>query len=152
LRDGPDVKVAADVAAVAFANELELTNLGPLPFGDTYGRLKLNSLWGPCVMPRFENMQVIGAATVNGSMCLVHTSYTPIVGLLREMEVLLGRVRVLSRISHMPRGRGIGSVYRGADGYEHPPPAGSGDGQARRRRLARLVQAPDTTKGGIPFN
>jgi hypothetical protein len=89
LRDGPDVKAAADVAAVAFANELELTNLGSLPFGDTYGRLKLNSLWGPCVMPRFENMQVIGAATVEGFMCLVHTSYTPIVGLLREMEVLL---------------------------------------------------------------
>ena len=89
LHDVPDVKAAANFAAVAFAHELELTNLGSLPFGDTYGRLKLNSLWGPCVMPRFENMQVIGVATVNGSICLVHTSYTPIVGLLEEMQLLL---------------------------------------------------------------
>ena len=35
LRDVPDVKAAANLAAVAFANELELTNLGSLPFGDT---------------------------------------------------------------------------------------------------------------------
>jgi hypothetical protein len=89
LRDVPDVKAAADFAAVAFANEADLTNLGSLPFGDTYGHLKLNSVWGPCVLPDFENMQVIGAATVNGSMCLVQTSYTPIVGLLEEMRVLL---------------------------------------------------------------
>jgi hypothetical protein len=62
---------AADFAAVAFANELELTNLGSLPFGDTYGHPKLNNLWGPCVLPRFENMQVIGVATVNSPLCLV---------------------------------------------------------------------------------
>jgi hypothetical protein len=89
LRDEPDVKAVADCAAVAFANELELTNLGSLPFGDTYGHLKLNYLWGPYVLPRFENMQVIGVATVNGTLCLVQTSYTPIVGLLEEMQALL---------------------------------------------------------------
>jgi hypothetical protein len=89
LRDVPDVEAAADFAAVAFASEADLTNLGSLPFGDTYGHLKLNTLWGPCVLPDFENMQSIGVATINGSICLVQTSYTPIVGLLGEMQVLL---------------------------------------------------------------
>jgi hypothetical protein len=89
LRDVPDVEAAANFAAVAFANEADLPNLGSLPFGDTYGHLKLNSLWGPCVLPDFENMQSIGVATVNGSICLVQTSYAPIVGLLGEMQALL---------------------------------------------------------------
>ncbi|MGA7323707.1 MAG: condensation domain-containing protein [Rhodomicrobium sp.] len=89
LGDAPDVKAAADFAAVAFANEALLTNLGSLPFGDTYGHLKLNSLWGPCVLLDFENVQTIGVATVNGSICLAHTSYAPIVGLLEEMQALL---------------------------------------------------------------
>jgi hypothetical protein len=89
LRDIPDVKAAADFAAVAFANEADLPNLGSLPFGDTYGHLKLNSVWGPCVLLDLKNMQTIGVATVNGSLCLVQTSYTPIVGLLEEMQVLL---------------------------------------------------------------
>jgi hypothetical protein len=89
LRAAPDVKAAADFAAVAFANEADLPNMGALPFGDTYGHLKLNSLWGPCVLLDLENMQTIGLATVNDSMCLVQTSYTPIVGLLDEMQALL---------------------------------------------------------------
>lgn len=89
LRNGPDVKAVADFAAVAFAHEIELTNLGSLPFGGTYGRLKLRSVWGPYVLPRFENMQVIGVATVDDSLCVVQTSYTPVVGLLEGMQVLL---------------------------------------------------------------
>jgi hypothetical protein len=89
LRGRPNVKAAADFTAVAFANEADLTNLGSLPFRDTYGHLKLNSLWGTCVLADFENMQSIGVATVDGSMCLVHTSYTPIDGLLEQMQMLL---------------------------------------------------------------
>ena len=89
LRDVPDVNAAGDFAAAAFPNEADLPNLGFLPFGHAYGHLKLNSLWGPCVLLDLENMQTIGVATVNGSMCLVHTSYTPIVGLLEEMQTLL---------------------------------------------------------------
>ena len=34
-------------------------------------------------------MQVIGVATMNDTLCLVQTSYTPIVGLLEEMQALL---------------------------------------------------------------
>ena len=89
LRGGPDVKGTADFTAVAQGHDALLTNLGSLPFEDTYGRLKLNSLWGPCgVLADFENKQTIGVATVNDTICLVQTSYTPIVGLLEEMQAL----------------------------------------------------------------
>jgi hypothetical protein len=34
-------------------------------------------------------MQVIGVATVNDTLCLVQTSYTPNMGLLEVMQALL---------------------------------------------------------------
>jgi hypothetical protein len=37
--------------------------------------LQANGAVGSCVLPDFENMQVMGVATDNGSMCLVQTSY-----------------------------------------------------------------------------
>jgi hypothetical protein len=89
LDTAPDVEAAANFGAVAFAREALLTNVGQLPFGSRYGRLKLNSVWGPVVLQGIENEQSIGVATVDGTLTLAHTAITPIDGLLEEMQVVL---------------------------------------------------------------
>lgn len=89
LDSRPDVAQAADFAATAFASEALLSNLGALPYAARFGGLTLKSLWGPCVLPDFENMQAIGASAANGSICLVHTSRSPVEGLLPAMRSIL---------------------------------------------------------------
>jgi hypothetical protein len=86
---GLDVAAASDFAAVGFAREAMLTNLGHLPFGGQFGHVELKALWGPCVLSGFEDEQTIGAATVDGSLCLTHTSHTPRDGLLEAMGGVL---------------------------------------------------------------
>ena len=87
--NGLDVAAASDFMAVAFAHEALLTNLGHLPFGGQFGHVELKALWGPCVLAGFEDEQTIGAATVDGSLCLTYTSHTPRDGLLEAMRGIL---------------------------------------------------------------
>src|ERR1700704_3192981 len=70
-------------------HEALLTSLGHLPFGGQCGHVELKALWGPCVLSGFEDEQTIGAATVDGSLCLTHTSHTPRDGLLEAMGGVL---------------------------------------------------------------
>jgi hypothetical protein len=63
-----------------------VTNLGRVPFDTIFGRLRLKSLWGPAVLRGIEGEQTIGAATINGSLNLLHTSYTPLPALLMNIE------------------------------------------------------------------
>jgi Condensation domain len=86
---GAEIATVADFAAGAFAHEAMLTNLGVLNFGSRFGALKLEGVWGPAVLARLEGAQTIGVATVNGSICLTHTSHTPPEGLLEEMRSVL---------------------------------------------------------------
>ena len=83
---GAEVATAADFAAKAFAHEAMLTNLGVLTFDRRFGALKLKDMWGPAVLAGMERTQTIGVATVNGSICLTHTSHTPHEGLLEAMR------------------------------------------------------------------
>jgi hypothetical protein len=87
--NGLDVAAASDFMAVAFAHEALLTNLGHLPFGGQFGHVELKALWGPCVLAGFEDEETIGAATVDGSLCLTHTSHTPRDGLLEAVGGIL---------------------------------------------------------------
>jgi hypothetical protein len=87
--NGLDVTAASDFMAVAFAHEAILTNLGQLPFGGRFGHMELKALWGPCVLQGFEGEQTIGAATVDGSLFLTHTSHIPWEGLLEGMRGVL---------------------------------------------------------------
>jgi hypothetical protein len=86
---GSEVTAAAEFASVAFAHEVMLTNLGVLAFDNRFGRLRLEELWGPAVLDGMEGEQTIGVATVNGSICLTHTSHTPLEGLLETMRSVL---------------------------------------------------------------
>ncbi|TJV21397.1 MAG: hypothetical protein E5Y04_28585 [Mesorhizobium sp.] len=89
ISSGPDVAGAAGFASVAFAHEAVLTNLGVLPLPVSYGALRLQRVWGPCILPDFEDVQSVGVATINGEACLTHSSYSPILGLLEEMHTTL---------------------------------------------------------------
>jgi hypothetical protein len=71
------------------AREGLLTNLGSLSFPGQFGALKLKAIWGPAVLDGSEDEQTIGAATVGGTLSLLHTSHTPHRGLLHEMQSVL---------------------------------------------------------------
>jgi len=86
---GLDVAAGSEFAAVAFAREGMMTNLGPLPFPSRFGALKLKALWGPAVLQGLEGEQTIGVATIDGSLYLTHTSHTPPAGLLEAMESVM---------------------------------------------------------------
>jgi hypothetical protein len=86
---GTEIATVANFAADAFAHEGVLTNLGVLTFENRFGALKLESMWGPAVLAGMEGEQTIGVTTVNGSLCLTHTSHKPLEGLLEAMRSVL---------------------------------------------------------------
>ncbi|HTF66621.1 MAG TPA: condensation domain-containing protein [Edaphobacter sp.] len=86
MSTSPDVAQVAAFELQVCACEGMVSNLGILPFETSFGKFKLESLWGPAVFVGIEGEQMIGVVTLNGSMHLLHTSYTPIPKLLQAME------------------------------------------------------------------
>jgi Condensation domain len=86
LLQGLDSQALLQIAKEAQAHEATLTNLGSLPFDTSFGDLKLTSMWGPAITLYGETGQTVGAATANGSLCLLYTSSTPAPSLLEVME------------------------------------------------------------------
>jgi hypothetical protein len=89
MRSGIDVPGAAQILAQGFPSELLLTNLGNLPLQFDCGDLKLKALWGPSVLMGFDGEQTVGVTTVNGSLCLLLTSFAPLPLLLERTERML---------------------------------------------------------------
>jgi len=89
MSTSPDVAQIAAFELQVCACEGMMSNLGALPFETSFGGFKLDSLWGPSVFVGIEGEQMIGAATLNGAIHLLHTSYTPISNLLQTMEATL---------------------------------------------------------------
>jgi hypothetical protein len=89
VESGIDVAGAAQLLAQGFPCELLLTNLGNLPIQFETDDLKLKALWGPSVLLGFEGEQTVGVATMNDSLCLLHTSFAPIPSLLQRTERIL---------------------------------------------------------------
>jgi NRPS condensation-like uncharacterized protein len=84
-----DVETAAQIAAGAFARELMVSNLGQMPYGSEFGRLRLEAVWGPTALQGLEGEQNVGVATTNGALRLLHASYTLIPQLLEITELIL---------------------------------------------------------------
>jgi hypothetical protein len=63
-----------------------VNNLGAIPFEARFGELTLEAIWGPCLLLGYEGERLISAATVNGSLHLIHTSYEPLPSVLEMME------------------------------------------------------------------
>jgi Condensation domain len=92
--NGAEVATVATVAefvAKVFASEVLLTNLGSLSFDRQFGPVTLKAMFGPAVLTGFEGHQTIGVATVNGALCLLHTSHTPPKGLLEKIQSVLAQ-------------------------------------------------------------
>ena len=89
VNSGIGVKGAAQVLALGFPCDLFLTNLGNLPIQFDTGSLRLKALWGPAVLMGFENEQTVGVTTTNDSLCLLHTSFTPLPSLLPRAAQIL---------------------------------------------------------------
>jgi len=89
MSTSPDVVQIAAFELQVCACEGMVSNLGVLPFETSFGRFKLESLWGPAVFVGIEGEQMIGAVTLNGAIHLLHTSYTPIPNLLQKMGATL---------------------------------------------------------------
>jgi uncharacterized RmlC-like cupin family protein len=112
---GAEIATAANFAADAFAHEGILTNLGVLTFNNRFGALKLESIWGPAVLAGIEGEQVIGVTTVNGSLCLTHTSHTPLEGLLEAMRSVLVDALSINTIRSIDRKPTCRVVRAGAE-------------------------------------
>ena len=84
-----EVETAAQIAAGAFARELMVSNLGQIPYGSEFGRLRLEAVWGPTALQGLEGEQNVGVATTNGALRLLHASYTLIPQLLENTELIL---------------------------------------------------------------
>jgi hypothetical protein len=89
ISNGIDVPTAAAICAQAFAHEIMVTNLGNLPYGTDFGKLKLEAVWGPSVSARFEGAVTIGVATTNGALCLLETRFASSDSLLEITEQIL---------------------------------------------------------------
>jgi NRPS condensation-like uncharacterized protein len=89
VSNGLDVQTAGQIMAHKFAYEICLTNLGNLRFETGFGRLRLDAIWGPVVFAGFEGAQTVGVTTTNGTLCLLHASYTPAQSLLELTKQLL---------------------------------------------------------------
>ena len=76
------IEQASQLKRNAFNAQVMFTNLSRFPFDSIFGPLKLEALWAPCALRGIEGEQTLGAATVNGSLHLMHTSPAPIPGLL----------------------------------------------------------------------
>ena len=69
--------------------DLLLTNLGRMPYANRFGDLTIEAIWGPMVNQGYEGEQVVGVTTVNGVLCLTHTTDRPIESLLENSVALL---------------------------------------------------------------
>ncbi len=89
MNSGIDVHGAAQVLLQGFSCELLLTNLGKPSVQFDSGSLRLKAMWGPAVLMGFERHQTVGVTTANDSLCLLHTSFTPIPSLLQRAAQIL---------------------------------------------------------------
>ncbi len=73
-----DHRQAADLLAFVAQSETMVSNLGMLPFGGDFGPLEMTAFWGPAVLTRMAGEQVIGVATLGGTLRMIHCSHEPI--------------------------------------------------------------------------
>jgi hypothetical protein len=89
LNSGIGVDGAAQIAVQSFSSELLLSNLGRPSVQFDSGGLRLKAMWGPAVLMGFDRHQTVGVTTANDSLCLLHTTYTPMPSLLpRTVQIL----------------------------------------------------------------
>lgn len=86
---GLDLSSTARFMFDRFESDALVTNLGVLPIPTKIGAFTIEGFWGPAVMTGVPGEQTIGVATIGGSMCLLHSSYSPLPSLLDRIASIL---------------------------------------------------------------
>jgi hypothetical protein len=93
VRDDTALALSADESAERpgrlFLYDIHLSNLGVVPIEPSYGHLSVESIWGPGVLVGFEGEQTLGVSTMNGSLCLLHTSHSALPAFLTDIQEVL---------------------------------------------------------------
>lgn len=85
-----DDEALAQLMKLGLTYDLVVTNVQRVPYKTSFDNLTVKALWGPSALNGIEGEQAVGIATVNGTLCLVHTSYTPLNSLLEtSMQILM---------------------------------------------------------------
>ena len=79
---------AAALLKGAFAMDILLTNLGRIPYPSAFGKLSVETVWGPAVLGGLK-VQAVGVATTNDRLCLTLTSRNPLPNLLETVTSIL---------------------------------------------------------------
>lgn len=72
-----------------FGHDLLLSNLKSAEFRAVPADLTVEAVWGPSVLLGVEGEQMVGVATFDGALHLVHTSFTPVAGLLEATRQMI---------------------------------------------------------------
>ncbi|MGJ4941179.1 condensation domain-containing protein [Bradyrhizobium sp. HKCCYLS1011] len=78
----PGLQQLIDLFASRGGQKISINNLGAAPFKAEFGPFALKALWGPALLVGYEGERLISAATIDGSLNLLHVSYTPIPSVL----------------------------------------------------------------------
>jgi hypothetical protein len=103
ITSGLNGEGTAQFADTALANEYMITNVGALPFESTFGKLKLDAVWGPITITGYEGSQTVGITTINGSIniALTSPSYMQVKPVLEFMKQILSMECIpLNSLSH----------------------------------------------------
>jgi len=71
-----------EMVLTKFGHDVLLSNLKNVELPTAPDGLEVEAVWGPSVYVNVEGEHVVGAATFEGALHLVYTSFTPIEGLL----------------------------------------------------------------------
>jgi NRPS condensation-like uncharacterized protein len=86
---GLDTKTLVEFMASQYGADLTLTNLKSVDFPKLPEGLSVEAVWGPAVSSPIAGHFVIGAATANGALHLVYTTYAPLPGMLETTRAII---------------------------------------------------------------
>ena len=89
MQNDPNTSSFGPAVAQFFASEVVFSNLGEVNYGNRFGQLNLEALWGPALLMGFAETQTIGAITTNGQLSLLLANYEPWPELLPGIERIL---------------------------------------------------------------
>jgi hypothetical protein len=84
-----DVAAALDFIEPVFAYQVAVSNVGELLSAGKETAIRITSMWGPSNLLGFEGEQLVGAVTVNESLHLLYTAYSPIIHFVEEVRATL---------------------------------------------------------------
>jgi hypothetical protein len=88
--NAPDGETIVQMVGGHLRHDFILSNLGDPALDTLAGKLRLEAVWGPAILMGIrEDQQFLGAATANGRLSLLYSSYSPIPRFLETIESTL---------------------------------------------------------------